>query len=328
MTVSIIIPVYNGERHICKCIDSIMRQTFADFEVIIVDDGSTDNTCNLLKNICVKYKDIFVFRQKNKGVSCARNSGIKYAKGKYLCFIDSDDYIEFDFLDRLIKNVEEGGCDWVLSGIKDFDKDEIVKVLNLPEKDYVLSDEEDCLQFFRLPLLTAPFAKLYRRDIIINNGLFFNEKIAYAEDREFNICYAQHVRIAKSLSYTGYYYRTDSVNSLSKKKRPYKFKYDLLYWNLLKDNFFQRRHRSNEVNSFLVNILYHCVNDDVKFLAESYSPKEMNHILSDVMPYVNKRYLRKYFSLIQANTIQKCLISYFPLIVLLKIYYYRYGKKN
>lgn len=328
MTVSIIIPVYNGERHICKCIDSIMRQTFADFEVIIVDDGSTDNTCNLLKNICVKYKDIFVFRQKNKGVSCARNSGIKYAKGKYLCFIDSDDYIEFDFLDRLIKNVEEGGCDWVLSGIKDFDKDKIVKVLNLPEKDYVLSDEEDCLQFFRLPLLTAPFAKLYRRDIIINNGLFFNEKIAYAEDREFNICYAQHVRIAKSLSYTGYYYRTDSVNSLSKKKRPYKFKYDLLYWNFLKDNFFQRRHRSNEVNSFLVNILYHCVNDDVKFLAESYSPKEMNHILSDVMPYVNKRYLRKYFSLIQANTIQKCLISYFPLIVLLKIYYYRYGKKN
>ena len=327
MTVSIIIPVYNGEKYICKCIYSVMNQTFTDFEVIIVDDGSTDDTCNLLQDICVKYEDIFVFRQKNKGVSCARNNGIKYAKGKYLCFIDSDDYIESDFLDRLIKNAEEG-YDWILSGIRDFDKDKILKTLNLPEKDYTLSDEVDCLQFFHLLLLTAPFAKLYRRDIIINNGLFFNEEISYAEDREFNTCYAQHVRVAKSLPYVGYYYRTDSVNSLSKKKRSYKFKYDLLYWNLLKENFSQRGHRSNEVNSFLVNILYHYVNDGVKLLAELYSPKEMNHILSDVMPFVNKRYLRKYFSLIQANVIQKCLILYFPLAVLLKIYYYRYGKKN
>lgn len=328
MTISIIIPVYNGEQYIRKCLNSVFLQKYTDFEIIVVDDGSTDNTPIILGELCVKNKNLSVIRQKNKGVSNARNEGIKHARGEYLCFIDSDDYIEDKFLEELVKAIQGMDYDWVLSGNKEFSNESIQKELNLPEKDYVLSDEVNCLQFFHLPLLTAPFAKLYKRDIIINNRLFFNEKISYAEDREFNTYYAQYVRVAKSLPYTGYYYRIDSVNSLSKKKRSYKFKYDLFYWNLLKENFSQRGHRGNEVNSFLVNILYHCVNDDIKLLAELYSPKEMNYILSDVMPYVNKRYLRKYFSLIQANTIQKCLISYFPLIVLLKIYYYRYGKKN
>lgn len=328
MQISVIVPVYNGEKYIRECLDSIFSQTFTDFEIIIVDDGSTDNTFDILTELSVKCNNLSIIRQENKGVSCARNTGIKHAKGKYLCFIDSDDYIKNNFLEELTEVVREKNVDWVLSGNIEFDDKKVSKKLILPEKEYVLSKEIDCLQFFNLSLLTAPFAKLYRRDIIINNNLLFNEKISYAEDREFNTYYAQNVQNVKSISYIGYYYRTDSINSLSKKKRSYKFKYDLFYWGLLKNNFLRRNHCSNEVNTFLVNVLYHSVNDNIKLLAESYSPKEMNSILSDVLPYIDKKFLRKYSNFIKANAIQKYLILYIPLVVLLKIYYYKYGKQN
>lgn len=328
MTVSIIIPVYNGEKYIKQCLESIFVQTFTDFEVIIIDDGSTDGTFVLLEELCAKNSNISIVRQENKGVSYARNKGIKYARGEYLCFIDSDDYIEFDFLEKLVGAMKEGDCDWILSGIQDFKSEKKLKKIILPKKEYVLSKETDCLQFFNLLLLTAPFAKLYRRDIIINSNLLFNEKISYAEDREFNTYYAQNVQNVKSISYIGYYYRTDSINSLSKKKQSYKFKYDLFYWELLKNNFIRRNRISNEVNGFLVNVLYQSINDNIKLLAESYSPKEMNSILSDVVPYIDKKYLRKYSNFIKANAIQKYLILYIPLVVLLKIYYYKYGKQN
>lgn len=328
MQISVIVPVYNGEKYIRECLDSIFSQTFTDFEIIIVDDGSTDNTFDILTELSVKCNNLSIIRQENKGVSCARNIGIKHAKGKYLCFIDSDDYIKNNFLEKLTEVVREENVDWVLSGNIEFDDKKVSKKLILPEKEYVLSKEIDCLQFFNLSLLTAPFAKLYRRDIIINNNLLFNEKISYAEDREFNIYYAQNIQNVKSISYIGYYYRTDSINSLSKKKRSYKFKYDLFYWRLLKNNFLRRNHCSNEVNTFLVNVLYHIVNDNIKLLAESYSPKEMNSILSDVLSYIDKKILRKYSSFIKANAIQKYLILYIPLVVLLKIYYHKYGKQN
>lgn len=328
MQISVIVPVYNGEKYIRECLDSIFSQTFTDFEIIIVDDGSTDNTFDILTELSVKCNNLSIIRQENKGVSCARNIGIKHAKGKYLCFIDSDDYIKNNFLEKLTEVVREENVDWVLSGNIEFDDKKVSKKLILPEKEYVLSKEIDCLQFFNLSLLTAPFAKLYRRDIIINNNLLFNEKISYAEDREFNIYYAQNIQNVKSISYIGYYYRTDSINSLSKKKRSYKFKYDLFYWRLLKNNFLRRNHCSNEVNTFLVNVLYHIVNDNIKLLAESYSPKEMNSILSDVVSYIDKKYLRRYWGLIKANAIQKYLILYIPLVVLLKIYYHKYGKQN
>lgn len=328
MQISVIVPVYNGEKYIRECLDSIFSQTFTDFEIIIVDDGSTDNTFDILTELSVKCNNLSIIRQENKGVSCARNTGIKHAKGKYLCFIDSDDYIKNNFLEELTEVVREKNVDWVLSGNIEFDDKKVSKKLILPEKEYVLSKEIDCLQFFNLSLLTAPFAKLYRRDIIINNNLLFNEKISYAEDREFNTYYAQNVQNVKSISYIGYYYRTDSINSLSKKKRSYKFKYDLFYWELLKNNFICRNHCSNEVNAFLVNVLYHSVNDNIKLLAESYSPKEMNSILSDVVSYIDKKYLKRYWGLIKANAIQKYLILYIPLVVLLKIYYHKYGKQN
>ena len=90
--ISVIIPVYNGEKYISECIESVLKQTFRDFEIIVINDGSTDNTAE----ICRKFKNIRYFYQENKGVSKAREKGLQVSKGEYITFIDSDDTIKSD----------------------------------------------------------------------------------------------------------------------------------------------------------------------------------------------------------------------------------------
>ena len=102
--VSIIVPIYNVEQYISKCIESILAQTYRDFELILVDDGSPD----MCGTICDEYartdSRVYVIHQENKGLSAARNAGISLAKGEYISFIDGDDYVEKDFFERIIRN--------------------------------------------------------------------------------------------------------------------------------------------------------------------------------------------------------------------------------
>ena len=96
--VSIIIPVYNNEAYVQKCIDSVKKQSFEDFEAIIVNDGSTDNSRSIIEALIEKDERFHLINQENQGVAAARNRGIDQAKGKYLTFIDGDDYIGRDYL--------------------------------------------------------------------------------------------------------------------------------------------------------------------------------------------------------------------------------------
>ena len=105
--ISVIIPVYNGEKYISECIESVLKQTFRDFEIIVINDGSTDNTAE----ICRKFKNIRYFYQENKGVSKAREKGLQVSKGEYITFIDSDDTIKSDFLETMLCEMEN--CDIV-----------------------------------------------------------------------------------------------------------------------------------------------------------------------------------------------------------------------
>ena len=96
--ISIVVPTYNNEKFLDKCVESILSQTYHEFELLIINDGSTDNTINVLQPYLKKDKRIKLHNTKNKGVSSARNLGISKAKGEYICFIDSDDWVEKDYL--------------------------------------------------------------------------------------------------------------------------------------------------------------------------------------------------------------------------------------
>lgn len=111
--VSIIVPVYNGEKYITRCIESIVKQTYLNIEIIIVNDGSVDNTEKIINNLAKKDERIKTYSNKNKGVSYSRNFGIRNATGKYICFVDSDDWIEKDMIQSLLEMIKKYDYDIV-----------------------------------------------------------------------------------------------------------------------------------------------------------------------------------------------------------------------
>ena len=112
--ISVIIPVYNVEKYLKECLDSVINQTLKDIEIICVNDGSTDNSLNILENYAKKDNRIIVISQKNKGLSGARNTGLKYCSGEYVSFIDSDDYVSKDLFELTYNNAISNNSDLVI----------------------------------------------------------------------------------------------------------------------------------------------------------------------------------------------------------------------
>ena len=121
MFFSVIVPVYNAEKTLRRCLDSILRQTFSDYEVILVDDGSKDSSLDICKSYCAKDKRFSVLHQENSGVSKARNRGLDSAKGNYICFVDSDDTITSDYLEQVNNAATAQKTDAIFIGYREVD---------------------------------------------------------------------------------------------------------------------------------------------------------------------------------------------------------------
>lgn len=169
--ISIVVPVYKVEKYLPRCIESILSQTYKNYELILVDDGSPDNCPKICDDYANEYKNIFVIHQKNSGVSEARNKGIEFANGKYLTFIDSDDYVHQSFLEVLKNTLDSNSVPLSMCNYKrvnDDSKNNIIlnknkiTVLNdLAAMDMLLDDQSKC----------APWGKLY--DAILFNNVRF-----------------------------------------------------------------------------------------------------------------------------------------------------------
>ena len=122
--VSVIVPVYNVENYLVKCLDSLVHQTLKDIEIIVVNDGSPDNSQNIIDTYVKKYpKKIKAFSKKNGGQGSARNYGLKYAKGEYIAFVDSDDYVDLDMFFKMYNKAKEDNSDIVICGNKNISLD-------------------------------------------------------------------------------------------------------------------------------------------------------------------------------------------------------------
>ena len=115
--VSVIVPVYNVEQYLSDCLESICRQTLKGIEIIVVNDGSTDNSLSIIKSFQQKYSNIKLINKKNGGLSSARNAGIDMAVGEYLFFVDSDDFIDLDTLEKMYVKAKETHCPLIICGI-------------------------------------------------------------------------------------------------------------------------------------------------------------------------------------------------------------------
>lgn len=209
--VSIIVPVYNAEKFISRCITSILEQSYRNFELILINDGSTDKSGYICNKFSSLDKRIITINKENSGVSDTRNLGINKARGPYICFIDADDYIEKEYLNRLLENKQ---ADFVVSGytridgIHFFPKEIFYDYYQLKQ---VLSD------IINIPLLDTPWGKLFKKCIIDKYNIRFDTKLRFGEDQIFVRNYLSHCKNLQVLSNAGYIYYIQS-NETRKKK--------------------------------------------------------------------------------------------------------------
>lgn len=191
--VSVIIAVYNAERYLDRCVSSVCRQTYTSLEIILVDDGSTDSSALLCDRWSERDARIKVLHQDNAGVSAARNTGIEAAGGKYIAFLDSDDWIEPDFVKTLLEKHRQG--DLVLSGyMMDYGEGgKQIKRLYSKQKDCCYLSCRDALLLYDKNLLNPIWNKLYERKVIARYGIAFREDMDLGEDIVFNLEYLQNI---------------------------------------------------------------------------------------------------------------------------------------
>lgn len=230
--VSIILPVYNAQNHLARCIGSILNQTYKNIELIILNDGSRDHSLPVCEEFRARDSRIVLVDKENSGVSDTRNLGLKLAGGEYVQFVDSDDYIDPDFTQHLVEAAEAHHADLVISPYK------MVIPAGATKPEQVLEKLEDNLgvmsvarppevreygflpagvydkDTFALRLMDKPASyfysvlwnKLYRRILLTGNDIQFTSELKWAEDLVFNMQYIQYAETFVSIDKAGYYY--------------------------------------------------------------------------------------------------------------------------
>ena len=186
--ISVVVPAYNVEKYIEKTLKSIVNQTLREIEIIVINDGSTDDTLSIIKRLMLEDKRIILINKKNGGVSQARNDGIKIAKGEYVSFIDGDDWIEEDFFKDSYKYGSENNLDIVMSdAYLDYFRRKKTKYLKELEVQKIISGEEYLKQLYKNNCLKVVWNKIVKREIFIENDLFFLENVPSGEDMNLTI---------------------------------------------------------------------------------------------------------------------------------------------
>lgn len=211
--VSIIVPVYNTGQYVGECIDSIINQSFHDWELLLIDDGSTDSSSQICGSFACRDNRIRYYYKSNGGVSSARNFGIDKATGNYIMFVDSDDVCQDNLLEMLYNKVSDGfdlsACQITSFSEQTYDCKGVDKLYDLNS---IYPAFED------LDLLHPPYAKLYKSKIIKDKAIKFDESLALGEDLCFNLDYLQFVKSAAVVKAPLYNYR-DTPGSLTKNIR-------------------------------------------------------------------------------------------------------------
>jgi glycosyltransferase involved in cell wall biosynthesis len=212
--ISIIVPIYNAEKYLVRCIDSILNQSFTDFECILVNDGSTDNSALMCENYVKKDNRIVVIHKENGGVSSARNVGLKTAKGEYVCFVDSDDMVKSTY----VENLMVGDFDIVVTGCTHVYEKKIHTALPDSFETKNFSRIKLCfLDLERLILLNCVYLKKYKSQIIRQNDISFDVECSHGEDTLFVFSYLQYCKSIKVVNKSDYLHYVEIEGSLSKK---------------------------------------------------------------------------------------------------------------
>ena len=285
--ISIIIPVYNAEKYLEKCLQSVKEQTFSNFEVLCVNDGSKDDSVKIVEKFVQEDARFYLITQENQGASAARNNGLKHAQGQYIMFLDSDDWYEPEACEKAYEAITAENADVALfSGIWEYTNNSVINHA-LNDKRVVLEGEE-CIDFRRkmfglirdelgqiakFDYLSLLYLKIYRREIIEQNNLQIPDikKIGSFEDGLFNIYYFKYVQKAVYMGLPLYHYRKDNDTSITSRYNPklveqWEYLFATMKEIVLQENLSEKYKEAlnNRIAFSIVGIGSNCINAPMK----------------------------------------------------------------
>ena len=216
---SVIIPIYNAENTIRRCLDSLLTKRRRDVEIILVDDGSKDSSGQICKEYANAYESIKYIYQENRGVSSARNKGIRVSSGEFILFVDSDDFVDERYFVVIDSTLNEYKYDYIIfSRILIKGTVQTRRILSYFEAKNRADVFPHIIDSICRKYINGPVTKVYRAGLIKNNDIWFPENVSVAEDRAFNIKYSLYINSMCILSDPLYYVYLDNENSLSRKQ--------------------------------------------------------------------------------------------------------------
>lgn len=212
--ISVIVPVYKVENYLHRCVDSILSQSFTDFELLLIDDGSPDNCGVICDEYAAKDSRVRVFHKPNGGVSSARNLGLDNARGGWIAFVDSDDYVDVDYLSELVAYTKQDNVDFVVT----------LNTISIYIKDSHVVLQHDNLELFskyKFQDYGQPWGKLFSNKVLEKMGLRFNPNVHLMEDLMFALLYLYEIRRVALIVSDKYIYETNRPDSLTKRLNTY-----------------------------------------------------------------------------------------------------------
>lgn len=328
--ISIIVPVYNSEQTIVDCINSIIYQDFTNIEVLIIDDGSTDKTQDIISDNFEHYKQINYFRIENSGVSYARNYGLSKATGEYICFIDSDDIMNPRFLQMLSSELHETKADIAICGYTKYlngcEDTQYLPIIKKKELKIVKTvDYEQLSNIYCNKLMNPVWNKMYKRSIL--HKVYFDESLAAGEDLLFNLHAINNADSIVLVTESLYNYYYDFIKGYETQLKRCNFETCIKYQTELLKRF---KGANNEI---LITIANDCINElmgcyfvalvtnNFRFFStlDYYKKIESNQFIVQLKKIVKGN---------NKNGIQGCLFLWDKNTILLILQYFKYIVKN
>ncbi len=265
--ISIIVPIYNVEKYLNKCIESIVNQTYENIEIILIDDGSNDNSGIICDEYAKKDNRIIVVHKENGGVSSARNKGLKIAKGEWISFVDADDWIEQTFCQTLLNKVTQEQADIALCGYNRITDNRIEKI-NANNQEVFLDSNEYLVKSLN-PQTGFGFChmKLIKKEVL--KSISFNERIEVGEDALFNIQLSTYIKKAVFLKQPLYNYRINNQSVVKRYDENYANKY-LKSMKIIEEYIWQEYNEENEENIEIKQNYYNFVAYHIMLIIVNY----------------------------------------------------------
>lgn len=319
--ISIIVPIYNVDQYLDQCLRSIYNQSYSNWECILVDDGSSDRSGSICDDWHEVDKRFICIHQNNQGVSAARNTGLKSAKGDFIVFIDSDDYVSSNYILNLKQEIKCNDIDLVVGGF--------FKIYNDGRKESVLPTSNSIIEMAgiysdvflqNIGLFYGPCIKMYRRKCIEKFSISFPEDLSLGEDIIFNFQYLSYCKKIKLTNTADYYYRIQD-NGLCNKYRVDLFDCLFRIWNFRRDVMVKKHMWNNDVMRYfslqLWGYTYDCI------LGKDMLPY---YKISRILRLVDVSFLKKFQKdFLCAKWIKFCILHRLSMLIYLLTSIRRYG---